>query len=222
MPGDAAAHLIAEGFKNPDHGTLIELLQAAKARTEPAVKDALAAYENSLDRNDPLAVWQGALEGGDAARGENFFYNHGAAQCMRCHSIGEGHGKGGEAGPNLAGLGAKHHSKHILESLIIPGAQISPGYGIISLTLKNGGSIGGVLNGETADHYDITVGEDSWRVRKADVSAATQPVSAMPPMGGIITPSEARDLVAFLASLKTPRKETRKTAEPKPYDPSID
>lgn len=226
IPGEKSAQIITAALRKlaaPDaeRGAQIELLEAAASRPGASVKEALAAFGKSLDPNDPLAAWQGALDGGDTARGENLFYNHGTAQCMRCHKIGMGgHGDGSEVGPNLAGIGKRHDNRYLLESMIVPGTAVAPGFGIISLTLNNGKTIGGILNAETAGHYDITVGTDAWRVAKTDVKEATQPVSGMPPMTGLVNIREARDLVAFLASLKAPLQNQPKKPTPKPLDPS--
>jgi quinoprotein glucose dehydrogenase len=107
--------------------------------------------------------------------------------------------------------------KYLLESLVVPGAKVAAGYGLVALTLKSGQAVAGVLNEETKDQYVVTVGTDVWSVQKADVQAATEPISAMPPMSALLTPREMRDIVAFLATLDKPPKETVKRPEPKPF-----
>ncbi len=222
IPGDASAALIAGALQNQsDPDSLIEIVEAAEKREEPAVKAALDSHRKSLDAENPLSKWLPALNGGDARRGENLFYNHGAAQCMRCHLVGDSKGEtGADAGPNLAGVGAQHDRQYLLKSLIQPSAELAPGFGIISLSLANGGSLGGILHAETEEHYDVVVGTDAWRVKKSDVQSATEPVSTMPPMEAMLTIREVRDLIAYLDSLKTPPASEKAKIEPKPYDPA--
>jgi len=43
-------------------------------------------------------------------------------------------------------------------------------------------------------------------VAPGTIVSRTQPISIMPPMLGILTPAEVRDVVAYLASLKTKAK----------------
>jgi quinoprotein glucose dehydrogenase len=74
-----------------------------------------------------------------------------------------------------------------------------------------------VLNEETADKYVITMGQDVLAVNKADVKSATPPISAMPPMTGLLTLRETRDIVAYLATLDKPIKTKGKKPTPKPY-----
>ncbi|MEZ0387481.1 MAG: HEAT repeat domain-containing protein, partial [Verrucomicrobium sp.] len=222
IPGDASAQLIAKAVLDiptpqSDKESQLEILEAAAKRSEPAVKTALAAYEASLDPANLLAKWMPALYGGNVAKGGNLYLSHGSAQCFRCHRAGEGgHDAGGDAGPNLAGVGAKHERLYFLEALMNPGAKVAPGYGMVFLTLKDGRNVGGILQNETADAYEILVAPDLWSVKKADVAAASPPVSSMPPMSVFLTPHEARDIVAWLATLKTPLKNQPKRAEAKP------
>lgn len=224
LPGEASSALIANALKaaaegKGDPASLLELLEAAKKRVEPAVVTAIGEYNASLDSADPVSPWLPALEGGDADKGAELFKNHGAAQCMRCHRVTESDEAGVMAGPNLAGIGAKHDRKYMLESMMNPGASVAPGFGIVSLTLKNGNSLGGILQGENAGHFDIAVGDDIWRVNRKDVMTSTPPVSAMPPMSAMLNLRETRDLVAYLADLKKPPEHPRYSPEPKPYDP---
>ena len=221
IPGRESAVIITQGLQSligpkPDGSTQIELLSAAASRTEPAVVAALAAYQKSLNPADPLAAAMPALEGGDAVRGEHLFRNHGTSQCIRCHKAGEGgHDLGGDAGPNLVGIAQRNPDRrYLLESLIVPGATVAPGYGIVSLTLKSGKTIGGTLSEETAQQYVIKVGNEDIPVKKSDVQSTTPPISAMPPMGSLLTPSETRDIVAFLATLNQAPKNKPKRKNP--------
>jgi len=224
LPGAAGAGLIAAALKELAGGkgdavARLELLEAADLRKEPAIKSALAAYQASLGKDDPLAAYLATLEGGDAKRGELVFQTHGTAQCVRCHRVGADDKTGGEAGPNLAGIGKAHDRKYLLESLVAPGATVAPGFGVVSLTLTSGGSLGGILLAESADSYDLVAGTDTWRVKKSDVKSATAPMSAMPPMGAMLSPRELRDIIAYLASLQKPIG-NQKAAKPKPFDPA--
>ena len=225
LPGEQSAILIATALTRAREGkgdpaSLIELLDAAGKRSEPAVKSALDTYKASLDATDPLAAWLPALEGGDATKGAEFFKNHGSAQCMRCHRVEDSDENSVMAGPNLAGLGAKHDSRYMLESMMNPGAVVAPGFGIVSLTLNNGNNLGGILQGESAEYLDITVGEDTWRVKRSDIKASTAPVSAMPPMSAMLSLRETRDLVAYLSNLKKPLEHAPDLPEAKPYVPT--
>ena len=82
----------------------LELLEAAGKHTAPELKAKVAAYENGLPSGDLLAKFAPVLAGGDLDAGEIVFKEHPVAQCFRCHKI---NGSGGEAGPDLTGIGAK-------------------------------------------------------------------------------------------------------------------
>ncbi len=226
IPGDEAAAFIASRLdklkkSNGISPGAIELIAAAKTRKEPAVVAALAAFDKAMaESSDPLAKYNIALEGGDPAKGASLFGSHPVGQCMRCHKAEDkGHSAGGDAGPNLAGIGEIHDLRYLLQSIVDPAAVVAPGYGITSVTFKNGASLGGTLVAETPNHLDIATPEKLLRVKRADIGSFTPPISAMPPMGDLIKPEEIRDLVAWLSSLKTePKKSPAK--KPQLVDPS--
>jgi quinoprotein glucose dehydrogenase len=220
IPGDSAATEIVQGLGalTQAKGVLpyaIELLETAEARSEASVKKALADWKASLPADDMLAPWKIAMEGGNAKRGEQIYLSH-PAECMRCHRAGQGHEAGGEAGPNLAGVGARGDRHFMIESMMVPGAKVAAGYGVVSATLNNGKSVGGIMVQETKDFIDIDVGESISRVNRADIKEMTPPLSAMPPMMGLLKPREARDLVEWLTTLKkqTPAKKSPKKVVP--------
>ena len=172
-------------------------MEAAATRKEPAVAQALADLNAALAQAGPLGKWMPALQGGDAANGYALFQALPAGQCLRCHKASDGgHAAGGEAGPNLAGVAKRAERRELLESVVMPGAKVAPGYGVVSLTLANGASLVGTLLREDKDHVDVDVAGTRWRVSRADIRAITPPVSGMPPMDLLLKPAEVRDLVA--------------------------
>ena len=85
-----------------------------------------------------------------------------------------------------------------------PTPRISPGFGTVSVTLKNGGKVDGTLRQETDSDVVLMAGTPpaERRIAKTEIASRTNPVSAMPPMGALLKPREIRDLVAFLGMLK--------------------
>jgi quinoprotein glucose dehydrogenase len=214
--GDALAKLKAKSGVSP---ATLELLDAAAKRPEPAVKTALDDYKAAIAASkDPLAPYLGSLEGGNPAKGAQIFESQPQAQCMRCHAAGGGHG-GGDAGPSLAAVGKRGDSKFHLESLVNPGAKVAVGYGVTAVTLKGGKSVAGLLIADTKEHVDVDSSGKVLRVKKGDIESMTPPVSAMPPMGTLVTPTELRDLVAWLGNAKDKEPEPKKRPAPELVTP---
>ncbi|QTN34214.1 HEAT repeat domain-containing protein [Akkermansiaceae bacterium] len=226
IPGEETAAFIAKNLGSLREAdgispSAIELLAAAATRKDPAVTTALSAFEKAIESSDdPLAKYNVSLKGGDVAKGALPFASHPGGQCMRCHKAEEsGHSGGGDAGPNLSGIGGLHDRRYLLEAIVNPGAVVAPGYGITSVTFKNGASLGGNLVAETPEYLDISTPEKTLRAKRSDIASFTPPVSAMPPMALLLQPSETRDLVAWLASLKKSRKQPA-IQEPETVDPA--
>ena len=222
LPAEHAVPLLRDGLVNltagkGDPASDFDLLAAAREREEPAIKAALESYDQSLPADDPLAKWTPTLAGGDAENGFKIFQSHGAAQCMRCHQHEAGHSEGGNAGPNLLGVALRLDAHGLLESLIEPSAKIADGFGSATLELKDGSTKGGIIVGETETTLDLREGEsDVWRVQKSDLKEMPHPVSAMLPMGTILTPKEVRDVIAWLLTLTKENVEKTPSYEVKP------
>ncbi len=195
----------------------LELLDAAAKRPEPEVKAALAAFRAAQAASaDPLAAWLPSLEGGDFERGGKIFESHPVAQCMRCHAGGHG---GGEAGPDLSGVGLRGDPRFLLESLAYPGAKVAMGYGIASVTLKGGKSVSGIVIADTPDHVDLDSSGKVLRVSRSDIESMTPPISSMPPMAAMLTPTELRDVVAWLTWQKDDQRTEKKRPAPELVKP---
>ncbi len=185
-------------------GVQVELLEAAALRPSPAVKQLLANRDEALAKDsDPLAAFRVSLEGGNAKKGRSLFYYHPVLACIRCHSA-EADG-GGEAGPKLVGIGAIKTHEYILESIVKPNAKIAAGFDTQVITSKSGAVTAGTFVSEDADQVTLRDGDGkSLVVKKTDIANRSAAPSSMPEIfGTILTKAELRDLVEYVASLKT-------------------
>lgn len=192
-------------------GLQLDVIEAARELAVPAQEEAESAdpamaallerWQRERDAEGPLAALRVSMEGGNPVAGRDVLENHLAAQCMRCHKLD---GNGGDAGPALDGVAARLDVEKIWESLVDPAAEIAEGYGLDIVTLKDGAVVVGRVLGEADGELEVaTLAGINQKVAVADVASTdSQDVSSMPAMGGILTPTELRDLVAFLATLE--------------------
>ncbi|TLD69670.1 c-type cytochrome [Phragmitibacter flavus] len=192
----------------------LDLLETAEfyAATAPSIQKQLTLYEAA--RPAPAIGASGIpvlpspkelLHGGDIQRGRDIVSNHLAANCIACH-IAEST-TGSNVGPTLVGIGKLHTREYLLDSLLQPAATIAPGFGTVSLTLKDGTSTAGTLLEETSQELKIRTGDGKTQTfDKTNITFQTPPISIMPPMLGILTKREIRDVVEYLASLQKPKK----------------
>ncbi len=172
----------------------LDILEAA------ATRDSLKAKLASLQtRNTEL------LEGGDVTRGRDIVTNHLGANCIACHTIEAK--EGSQVGPNLKSIGSQKDRPYILESLLNPLATVAPGYGLVTLTLKDGKSLSATLDQEDAKQIRLRLPDGKLQtVPRDQIANATPPMSVMPPMLGLLTKPQIRDVVAYLAGLKAKKK----------------
>jgi len=174
----------------------VELLEAAKTMDVPEIKKALANFESKLKASkDPLAAWAPALLGGDPERGEDVFMGHPAAQCRRCHDAGAE-----QAGPILDGVALRGDRRFLLESLVNPAAIVAPGYGMVSVTLKDGSSMAGMLTEESPETVVLDLVGKKTSISRSEIAEISESVSTMPPMASLLSMKELRDLVAWLST----------------------
>ena len=141
----------------------------------------------------------GALAPGNALKGRNIFFQNQTAQCIRCHAYDD---MGGNAGPALDNIGTILSKEELLVALVDPSKRLSPGYGSITVNLVGGSKITGILMEEKKESYWIQVGTEKKEIAKKEVASSTMAASSMPPMGGLLSKREIRDLVSYLSTLK--------------------
>jgi quinoprotein glucose dehydrogenase len=201
--------LIAEQLRQLEAGKVpagsqIELLSAASARgrDNAEIKELLTKREAALAASDdPLAPYRVALAGGNKMRGERIFRNEPTLACIRCHRAGT---DGGDAGPNLADVGARYNREYILESIIKPNAKIAPGFDTVVVTLKNGTAAAGIVASETAETLSLRNTDNKVvEVKKSEIVKREGAPSGMPEIyQTVLSKSQLRDVVEYMAGLK--------------------
>jgi putative heme-binding domain-containing protein len=178
----------------------LELQEAIDSSRSPQLIARYKEVSSKLSPDAQAAAYEASLFGGSPDQGRKIFFNHQTAQCIRCHSYDD---LGGNAGPRLNGVAARLTRPQLLEALVNPSARLAPGYGTVTVALKNGKTVSGILQEETPKQLVIRAGEGSETVVPKDqISKRTNGFSSMPDMKYMLTKREIRDVVSFLSTLK--------------------
>ncbi len=114
------------------------------------------ARQNSVFRHKVLDVPPGQYQEfalshpGDARRGSKLFHDLKGVGCVRCHRIDS---EGGDIGPDLTDVRAKHARADIVESVLFPSKQILDGYQQVFFETKDDEEISGIVRSETPTEY---------------------------------------------------------------------
>ncbi|MFT7033842.1 MAG: quinoprotein glucose dehydrogenase [Cyclobacteriaceae bacterium] len=175
----------------------LDLIETVKSTKSEKLITKLKPLESS---GNTVAAFKETLYGGDEWRGRNYFMKNSMGQCTRCHNMG---GSGGDVGPALSNIGNILTREQILEALIEPSARLSPGFGTVSLTLKDGQSVTGTLLEEREDELILQTSEaEPLEIAISRIAKRRNNPSSMPPMGTLMSKREIRDMVEFLANRK--------------------
>jgi quinoprotein glucose dehydrogenase len=171
---------------------------------EAVGKSGSVDLKSKLDKARPTETlmdqYAEALQGGNRRLGYQYFNTNSTGQCVRCHSVG---GQGGTVGPDLSDIGKTLSREQLLQSLIEPSARLSPGFGTVTLTLKDGQEVTGILEEERADELIIRTNDaEPLEVAIARIAKRENMPSGMPPMAMLMSKREMRDVVEFLANLR--------------------
>lgn len=186
------------GKLSPD--VYLELGQAIDSTHSSQLISRYKTATSKLAKDELTASFAGSLYGGDVDRGRNIFFTNQSAQCIRCHSYND---MGGNAGPRLNGIATRLPRPKLLEALINPSARLAPGFGVVTVELKNGKKLSGILLDENDKSLTIKVSDKQDEVvAKEQISKRTNAASSMPEMRYILSKKEIRDVVSFLSTLK--------------------
>ncbi len=184
--GEHSERNVADVIKNgiPDSGMPAFPLSQAEI-------DALVAFVRAL--RAPAADHPAA---GDAAAGERYFLGDG--KCSGCHTV---NGRGGRLGPDLSNIGRERRLTQITQALRNPGASATPGYRLVSVRLRDGETLRGLVKNES--NFDLQLqsldGQLRLLEREQIAEETREPTPLMPPAKG--SDEEVRNLLAYLSRL---------------------
>ena len=211
----AVRQTAVRGVAGTSPGRLVELAASGKfpEALKPTAGAALTKIMNVAIRNRarehfPIPALKGATElpqmtellvyVGDRKRGRVVFEQ---TTCAQCHQV---NGKGTNFGPDLSEIGGKLSKQGLYESILDPGATVSPAFQAVNI-VRNGKPFSGFVTSETAEELTLRqIGGVTSIHKKGEIqSRTTSPQSLMPTgLQQLMTFDDLVDLVEYLAGLK--------------------
>ncbi len=177
----------------------LDLIEASTNNGNESLVALIDTYNAQKDTQNPLSEYLECLSGGNSDMGRNIFYRNEAAQCVRCHAIYEW---GGDAGPGLHGVAKRLEKTDLLEALILPSARLAEGFGVLSVEMKDGTEIVGVVEKDSEKEFVLRVSKDETKtVNKGLIVKQSFLPSSMPSVVGKLSKKEIRDVISFLSTL---------------------
>jgi putative heme-binding domain-containing protein len=154
----------------------------------------LVSFIRSVSRPEPAQVT------GEAAAGERLFWGKGG--CGQCHVVGN---RGGRLGPDLTKVGRQRSLAYLRESIVSPGADLTPGYETVTVTTREGRKIVGLQKG--LDNFSVQLmdaGEKLHSIRRSELSGIDRAYRSLMPdtYARLLPAGELNDLLAYLLTLR--------------------
>ncbi|EDM27062.1 hypothetical protein LNTAR_07454 [Lentisphaera araneosa HTCC2155] len=187
---------------NYEPSALLELQEAAEKSQHKAVKHLLGKFKNTLKDQGPLHEYKATLYGGDPINGRKMVYNEGLGQCIICHKIED---KGGVVAPDLSHIASLERARpeYLMESIVAPANYVVPGYGNVTVQMKNGDTLVASLVSQDEQTLVLKMADGKNKdFAMADVASVSKPLSSMPPLGTVLSKRDLRDIIAYLKTLK--------------------
>lgn len=167
---------------------------AALHLSEPMIWQT-AAYVRSLGRVERESIK------GDSQHGSALYH---ANRCAECHTV---RGSGGTLGPDLSSIGVQRGVASLRQSLVDPGAEHAPNYGVVRIALKSGGELRGIRVDE--DVFWIHLRDPNGGIRTVSKNTVLkierEAKGTLMPSYEALASTDLDDLVAYLATLVTER-----------------
>ena len=168
------------------------------AHRDPRISTRARTLLAGLDAAGGLPMYQRArtdvlARPGVPSRGRQQF----AAQCVACHTFGSG---GGRVGPDLSGI-RNQPADTLLLHILVPDYEITPGYESYAVQTRDGRTLTGRLESETAGSLTIrdAAGEAHTVLRTDVASLAAAQGSLMPAtFHEVLSSQDLADLIAYL------------------------
>ena len=118
-------------------------------------------------------------------------------------------GRGKRMGPELSQIGRTRSAAYLRMSVVNPGADITPGYQMITVVTKDGKRIVGAQR--SYDDFSVQLmdaSENYYSFQKSDVTSIKQEYKSLMPdtYGKLFSEAEVNDMVSYMASLRGARR----------------
>jgi putative heme-binding domain-containing protein len=165
------------------------------------ISDAHRVGDTLEQRNKAMATLT-EIKGGSVSEGHDIFKRN----CANCHLVGD---EGRNFGPNLSDVGKRLSRFQIVESIVIPNANVEEKYRTTMVLTFDGNVISGLLVGENDTEVEIYDGKESKKIPIDEIEERkVQAQSSMPDELAIaMSPAEFIHLIEFLSSLRETPKE---------------
>lgn len=140
----AISHLDA-----PAKTRLASLIAGQPEPATPAPPVEAREFVRKWSMDDFSGIAARDLEGRDLERGARMFV---AGQCFQCHRVGD---SGGSVGPDLTAAGRRFSPRDLVETLIVPGKEVSDQYRATVFLLEDGRTITGRIANLNRDRLYI-------------------------------------------------------------------
>ena len=139
---------------------------------------------------------------GNHEKGRKLFLTAAGLQCRNCHKVSQ---DGKAVGPTLDGICKRYSRGEILENILEPSKKIDPKFQTWLIQTDDGKILSGLLESRTDEA--VTIREATGKLLTVSVGnielMVAQNKSLMPELQlRGLTPQDAADLLAWLASLK--------------------
>jgi putative heme-binding domain-containing protein len=191
VPRRDVSPFIARQIQNLKNPQVSERLAKVWGVIQPASKErtALTAKYKGLLTPD-------YMKKADLSQGRLVFEKN----CATCHKLFD---HGASIGPELTGS-QRANLDYVLENVLDPNAVVANEYRVTIIELKNGRTLNGLVQQETATGLVLQMPNERIVISKDDIESRRQTNTSMMPEGIFdkLTNEEIRDLVAYLASPK--------------------
>ncbi len=188
IPRSAIAAIDAQQIRNLNDAAITRRLGDVwgEVRDTPeAKKQLLARYKAEL----PPAQ----LAAANLSQGRSVF----ASTCGACHLL---YGEGGRLGPDLTGGARRHDLDSLLAKIIDPSAELPVASRYTIVKLKDGRTVGGIVDNRTATILTLRTVADPVTVAIADIQSTELSTASLMPEGMFeaLSAEQRRNLVAYL------------------------
>ena len=186
-----AAWTLASGQStvDPVMPTVAAGLTVALFAKEPLVRNPAAmGFATTVEQVLPL------LAAADSTRGSGLFKSAG---CASCHRAGD---EGRAIGPDLTAIGERDDADSIVRSILNPNQIIVEGFGLLTVSTRDGKGFAGVFESETHRTLKIVqLNGEAVAVEKSTIASRRSiHQSPMPPYDDVLNPRDVANLVTWL------------------------